>query len=112
MRTLLAALALSALPVLAQPSHPVAELRAGIHVIRAEVVSDPGTRAQGLMHRKTLAQNAGICLHIETIYGENSHHIVETCFKGTARALRQAIEIDERLEGGVPSTKEMLSDDK
>ena len=60
MRTLLAALALSALPVLAQPSHPVAELRAGIHVIRAEVVSDPGTRAQGLMHRKTLAQNAGM----------------------------------------------------
>ena len=61
---------------------------------------------------QALAQNAGICLHIETIYGENSHHIVETCFKGTARALRQAIEIDERLEGGVPSTKEMLSDDK
>ena len=61
---------------------------------------------------QALSQNAGICLHIETIYGENSHHIVETCFKGTARALRQAIEIDERLEGGVPSTKEMLSDDK
>jgi imidazoleglycerol-phosphate dehydratase len=61
---------------------------------------------------QALSQNAGICLHIETLYGENSHHIVETCFKGTARALRQAIEIDERLEGGVPSTKEMLSDDK
>ena len=61
---------------------------------------------------QALAQNAGLCLHIETVYGENSHHIVETCFKGTARALRQAIEIDERLEGGVPSTKETLSDDK
>ena len=61
---------------------------------------------------QALAQNAGLCLHIETVYGENSHHIVETCFKGTARALRQAIEIDERLEGGIPSTKETLSDDK
>jgi imidazoleglycerol-phosphate dehydratase len=61
---------------------------------------------------QALAQNAGICLHIENLYGENSHHIVETCFKGTARALRQAIEIDDRLEGAVPSTKEMLSDDK
>ena len=61
---------------------------------------------------QALAQNAGICLHIENLYGENSHHIVETCFKGTARALRQAIEVDERLEGAVPSTKEMLSDDK
>ena len=61
---------------------------------------------------QALAQNAGICLHIENLYGENSHHIVETCFKGTARALRSAIEIDERLDGAVPSTKEMLSDDK
>ena len=61
---------------------------------------------------QALAQNAGICLHIENLYGENSHHIVETCFKGTARALRQAIEVDERLEGAVPSTMEMLSDDK
>jgi len=60
---------------------------------------------------QALAQNAGICLHVENIYGENSHHIVETCFKGTARALRAAIEIDERLEGVVPSTKGTLSDD-
>lgn len=59
---------------------------------------------------QALAQNAGICLHIENLYGENSHHIVETCFKGTARALRQAIEIDERLAGAVPSTKSMLMD--
>ena len=61
---------------------------------------------------QALAQNAGICLHIENLYGENSHHIIETCFKGTARALRQAVEIDERLDGAVPSTKDLLSDDK
>lgn len=61
---------------------------------------------------QALAQNAGICLHIENLYGENSHHIVETCFKGTARALREAISVDERLEGAVPSTKDTLSDDK
>lgn len=59
---------------------------------------------------QALAQNAGICLHIENLYGENSHHIVETCFKGTARALRQAAEIDPRLGGAVPSTKSMLMD--
>jgi imidazoleglycerol-phosphate dehydratase len=59
---------------------------------------------------QALAQNSGICLHIENLYGENSHHIVETCFKGTARALRQAVEIDERLAGSVPSTKNVLID--
>ena len=61
---------------------------------------------------QALAQNAGICLHIENLYGENSHHIVETCFKGTARSLRAAIAVDERLDGAVPSTKDTLSDDK
>jgi imidazoleglycerol-phosphate dehydratase len=60
---------------------------------------------------QALAQNAGICLHIENLYGENSHHIVETCFKGTARALREAISIDERMEGVIPSTKGTLSED-
>ena len=59
---------------------------------------------------QAFAQNAGICLHIENLYGENSHHIVETCFKATARALRQAIAPDERLEGGVASTKGSLSE--
>jgi imidazoleglycerol-phosphate dehydratase len=59
---------------------------------------------------QALAQNAAICLHIENLYGENSHHIVETCFKGTARALRQAMEIDQRLAGAVPSTKNVLMD--
>ena len=60
---------------------------------------------------QALAQNAGICLHIENLYGENSHHIVETCFKGTARALREAIAFDERMEGIIPSTKGTLTDD-
>jgi imidazoleglycerol-phosphate dehydratase len=54
------------------------------------------------------AQNAGITLHVETIYGENSHHIAETCYKGLARALRTAIAIDPRSAGQLPSTKGML----
>jgi uncharacterized membrane protein (UPF0127 family) len=58
MRTVLALAALAAAPALAQ--HPVAQLNAGMHLIRAEVVSDPGTRAQGLMYRKSMAQNAGM----------------------------------------------------
>jgi imidazoleglycerol-phosphate dehydratase len=59
---------------------------------------------------QALAQHAGLCLHIENLYGSNSHHIVESCFKGTARALRQAVSPDERLEGDVASTKGTLSD--
>ena len=58
---------------------------------------------------QAFAQNAGVTLHIENLYGSNSHHIVESCFKGTARALRQAVTPDERLEGGVASTKGTLS---
>lgn len=60
---------------------------------------------------QAFAQNSGICLHIDNLYGQNSHHIVESCFKGTARALRQAITPDERLEGEAASTKGTLSDD-
>ena len=59
---------------------------------------------------QAFAQNAGICLHIENLYGTNSHHIVETCFKGLARALRMAITPDERLEGEVASTKGALGE--
>ena len=51
------------------------------------------------------AQAAGITLHVETLYGENNHHIVESCFKGLARALRAAITIDPRSADAVPSTK-------
>ena len=60
---------------------------------------------------QAFAQNAGICLHVENLYGANSHHIVESCFKALARALRQAVTVDERLEGGVASTKGVLDDD-
>ena len=60
---------------------------------------------------QALAQNAGLCLHVENLYGTNSHHIVESCFKAVARALRAAVAPDERLEGGVASTKGVLIDD-
>lgn len=55
-----------------------------------------------------VALNAGLTLHIETLYGINNHHICESCFKGLARALRQAIEIDPRKADAVPSTKGVL----
>ena len=57
---------------------------------------------------QALAQHAGLTLHVETLYGENSHHIAETCYKALAKALRQAIAIDERQKGSVPSTKGQL----
>jgi imidazoleglycerol-phosphate dehydratase len=57
---------------------------------------------------QAFAQSAGVTLHIENLYGENNHHIVESCFKGLARALRQAIEIDPRRAGAIPSTKGTL----
>ena len=57
---------------------------------------------------QAFAQAAGITLHIENLYGENNHHIIESCFKGLARALREAIEIDPRKSDAVPSTKGVL----
>jgi imidazoleglycerol-phosphate dehydratase len=57
---------------------------------------------------QAFAQNAGVTLHVESLYGENSHHIAESCFKGLARALRQALAIDARQAGRVPSTKGSL----
>ena len=57
---------------------------------------------------QAFAQSAGVTLHVENLYGENNHHIVESCFKGLARALRQAVEIDPRRAGAVPSTKGTL----
>ena len=57
---------------------------------------------------QAFSQNAGITLHIENMYGENNHHIVESCFKGLARALREAIEIDPRAATRIPSTKGKL----
>ncbi len=57
---------------------------------------------------QAFVQNAGITLHVENLYGVNSHHIVESSFKGLARALRTATEIDPRRGGEVPSTKGAL----
>ncbi len=57
---------------------------------------------------QAFAQAAGITLHMENLYGENNHHIVESCFKGLARALRMAIEIDPRTADRVPSTKGVI----
>ena len=54
------------------------------------------------------AMNAGLCLHVDNLYGENTHHIIESCYKATARALREAVEIDPRAGGATPSTKGML----
>jgi imidazoleglycerol-phosphate dehydratase len=57
---------------------------------------------------QAFAQHAGLTLHVENLYGDNTHHIIESCYKGLARALRQAIEIDPRKADAVPSTKGSL----
>lgn len=57
---------------------------------------------------QAFAQAAGVTLHVQNMYGENSHHIIESTFKALARALRQAIEIDPRKADAVPSTKGVL----
>jgi imidazoleglycerol-phosphate dehydratase len=57
---------------------------------------------------QAFAGNAGLTLHIETLYGANSHHIAESCFKGVARALKTAVAIDPRQDERVPSTKGAL----
>lgn len=57
---------------------------------------------------QAFAQGAGITLHVENLYGENNHHIVESSFKALARALRDAVEIDPRKADAVPSTKGVI----
>ena len=57
---------------------------------------------------QAFSQAAGITLHVENVYGDNSHHIIESCFKGLARSLREAIEVDKRIKNKVPSTKGVL----
>jgi imidazoleglycerol-phosphate dehydratase len=57
---------------------------------------------------QAFAQAAGATLHVEVLYGENTHHMVEACFKGLARALRQALTLDPRKADAVPSTKGVL----
>ena len=54
---------------------------------------------------QAFAQATGITLHVENIYGDNSHHIIESCYKGLAKALRSAFEIDPRMKNSIPSTK-------
>ena len=69
-----------------------------------------GTFDTELVHEffYALAMNAGLTLHVETLYGRNSHHIAETCFKAFARALRMAVSHDPRQGDAVPSTKGAL----
>jgi imidazoleglycerol-phosphate dehydratase len=57
---------------------------------------------------QAFAMNSGITLHVETLYGDNAHHIAESCFKGLARALRVAFAIDPRRANEIPSTKGVL----
>ena len=57
---------------------------------------------------QAFSQSAGITLHIENIYGDNSHHIIESCYKGLARSLRAALEMDPRNKKSIPSTKGSL----
>jgi imidazoleglycerol-phosphate dehydratase len=59
---------------------------------------------------RAFAFGAGITLHVENMYGENNHHIIESSYKALARALRQAIEIDPRKSDAIPSTKGVLGD--
>ena len=57
---------------------------------------------------QAFSQSAGITLHIENVYGENSHHKIESCFKGLARSLKDAFEIEKRIKSSIPSTKGKL----
>ena len=57
---------------------------------------------------QAFAQSAGITLHVENIYGDNSHHKIESCFKALAKSLREALEIDKRIKNILPSTKGKL----
>jgi imidazoleglycerol-phosphate dehydratase len=57
---------------------------------------------------QAFAMNAGLTLHVETLYGANAHHIAESCFKGLARVLRLALSVDPREGGRIPSTKGAL----
>ena len=80
-------------------------------VFKSEFVRDKvGTFDTELVQEwfQAFAMNAGVTLHVSTLYGTNDHHIAESCFKGLARALRIAVTIDPRAAGEVPSTKGSL----
>jgi imidazoleglycerol-phosphate dehydratase len=82
-------------------------------VFRAQFARDKvGTFDTELVEEwfRAFAMNAGITLHVETLYGTNDHHIAESCFKGLARALRAALAIDPRTSGEIPSTKGRLGE--
>ena len=57
---------------------------------------------------QAFSQSAGITLHVENIYGDNSHHKIESCFKGLARSLKEALTVDKRIKNSIPSTKGKL----
>jgi imidazoleglycerol-phosphate dehydratase len=57
---------------------------------------------------QSFSQSAGITLHVENLYGDNNHHIVESCYKGLARALKAAVAIDSQKPDAIPSTKGAL----
>ena len=57
---------------------------------------------------QAFSQSAGITMHVENIYGDNSHHIIESCYKALARSLREALEMDPRNKKSIPSTKGSL----
>jgi imidazoleglycerol-phosphate dehydratase len=57
---------------------------------------------------QAFSQSAGITLHVENIYGDNSHHKIESCFKGLARSLKEALTVDKRIKNSIPSTKGRL----
>ena len=80
-------------------------------VFKAEFVRDKvGSFDTELVQEwfQAFAMNAGVTLHVETLYGTNDHHIAESCFKGLARALRAAVAIDPRAADEIPSTKGSL----
>ena len=89
MRSFFMILAFAAVPAFGQPAHPVVQLNAGMHLIHAEVVAEMATRAQGLMHRKSLGQNAGMLF----IFDEHAVHCM--WMKNTLIALSVAF-IDDR----------------
>ena len=59
---------------------------------------------------QAFAMNAGVTLHVATLYGANAHHVAESCFKGLARSLRSALAIDPRMAGELPTTKGRLGE--
>ena len=74
---------------------------------RAPKVGDMDTELFKEFHH-AFAMNGGACVHLETLYGTNSHHIAESGFKALARAVRQAVELDPKTLGHAPSTKGVL----